>query len=149
MSTTKGMVKNTQREKPSKMGFTLKDIQNSAVGHLNAHLFQEQVEAKKSKFRNTKTEVNGIKFDSKKEAEYYKKLLILLKAGEIGFLELQVPFELNDGGTHSLKYVADFVWTDSHTGERIVCDVKGFRTVEYRKKRRLMLKIHNIKIKEV
>lgn len=148
MYITKGTVKSTQREKLNKMGFTLKDIQNSAVGHLNAHLFQEP-EAKKSKFRNTKTEVNGIKFDSKKEAEYYKKLLILLKAGEIGFLELQVPYELNEGGSHSLKYVADFVWTDSHTGERVVCDVKGFRTVEYRKKRRLMLKIHNIKIKEV
>lgn len=128
--------------------FTIKDIQNSAVGHLNKHLLEEK-EVKKSKYRNTKTEVNGIKFDSKKEADYYKKLLILLKAGKIGFLELQVPFELNKGGSHSLKYVADFVWVDTETGEKVVCDAKGFRTREYIKKRKLMYKIYQIKIKEV
>ena len=128
--------------------FTIKDIQNSAVGHLNKHLLEEK-EVKKSKYRNTKTEVNGIKFASKKEADFYKKLLILLKAGKIGFLELQVPFELNEGGSHSLKYVADFVWIDTETGEKVVCDTKGFRTREYIKKRKLMYKIYQIKIKEV
>ena len=87
-------------------------------------------------------------FDSIKEANRYKELLILLKAGEIGHLELQVPFELNEGGTHSYKYVADFVYLDARTGQKIVEDTKGHRTREYLKKRRLMKKVHGINILE-
>jgi hypothetical protein len=104
---------------------------------------------KKSKFNNNKCIVDDKEFDSEKEANYYKKLKILLKAGKIGFLELQVPYELNPGGTHSLKYIADFVFVDRETGEKHVVDVKGFRTVIYRKKRRLMKKVHGIKIIEI
>jgi hypothetical protein len=103
---------------------------------------------KKSKFGNKKTTVGEISFDSEREAKRYKELLLLLKAGEIGLLELQVPFELNTGGTHSLKYVADFVYVISKTGEKVVEDSKGFKTVVYRKKCKLMKKIYNIKIKE-
>lgn len=103
---------------------------------------------KKGKYGNKKDTVNGITFDSKKEAKRYKELLLLQKAGEIGQLRLQVPYELNPGGTHSLKYLADFVYVDAKTGETIVEDVKGFRTREYKKKRRLMLKVHGITIKE-
>lgn len=103
---------------------------------------------KKSKYRNTKTEVDGIKFDSKKEAEYYKKLKLLRKVGEIGFIERQVAYELNPGGTYSLKYLADFRYTDKK-GVVHVVDVKGFLTPEYRKKKKLMKKVHNIKIKEI
>lgn len=72
----------------------------------------------------------------------------LQKQGLIGLLEMQVPFELNPGGTHSLKYIADFVYYDSLTGERVVEDAKGFRTREYLKKRRLMKKVLGIEIKE-
>jgi hypothetical protein len=93
--------------------------------------------------------VDDIEFDSIKEADYYRKLKILLKAGKIGFLELQKEYELNPGGTHSFKYIADFVFMDSETGEKKVVDVKGFRTAVYRKKKRLMWKVHKIKIIEV
>lgn len=87
-------------------------------------------------------------FHSTKEANRYSTLKILLKAGEIGFLELQVPYELNPGGEFSYKYIADFVYIDARTGDKIVEDCKGFRTAEYKKKRRLMKKVYGIEIKE-
>lgn len=131
------------------MAFTLENIRQSKVGHLNDHLFTEKVEVKKlSKYGNKKTEVDGIKFDSAKEAKRYSELKLLLKAGKIRLLELQKEYELNQGGTHSLKYVADFEYTDSETGERITEDCKGFKTATYKKKNRLMKKIYNIIIFE-
>lgn len=135
--------------------FTLEDLRSSACASRNEHLLAEsgikkrETVKKRSKYGNTRKEVDGIVFDSIKEANRYRELKLLLKAGAIGLLELQVPFELNQGGTHSLKYIADFVYLDALTGQKIVEDAKGHRTREYLKKRRLMLKIHNIKIKEV
>jgi hypothetical protein len=111
-------------------------------------ILSEVKEAKRSKYKNTKTCVDNIQFDSAKEARRYRELKMLLKAGEIGMLELQVPYELNQGGTHSLKYIADFVYVTKE-GVKIVEDVKGFCTKEYLKKRRLMLKVYGIKINEI
>ena len=128
---------------------TLDDIKKSACSHRNQHLFAGAGKmVKKSKFGNKKCVVDDIVFDSEKEAKRYGELKLLLKAGEIGFLERQVPFELNPGGTYSLKYIADFVYIDAKTGEKIVEDVKPmrvskktgklFRTQVYKKKKRLM-----------
>lgn len=130
---------------------TLEDIKRSKVAAINQHLFTDTkpAKAKRSKYNSTKAEFDGEVFDSKKELNRYKELLLLLKAGEIGHLERQVPFELNEGGSHSLKYYADFVYLITSTGEKIVEDAKGYRTREYLKKKRLMKKIHNITIKEV
>lgn len=131
---------------------TLDDVKKSACAPLNQHLFESATQPekkKKSKYGNSKKEVDRIVFDSVKEAKRYKELKLLIKAGAIGQLELQVPFELNNGGTHSLKYIADFVYINAITGEKVVEDAKGYRTKEYRKKKRLMKKVHNIKIKEV
>lgn len=143
-----------------KTGFTIEFIQQQlAAGKIRAYkvnnpkrvMLPEELkkEKKKSKYGNEKHVIDDIEFDSKKEAARYGELKLMLKAGIIGLLELQVPFELNQGGTHSLKYIADFVYTIMATGERVVEDAKGHRTREYIKKRRLMLKVHNIKIKEV
>lgn len=90
---------------------------------------------KKSKFNNELTDVDGKPFDSKKEAKRYKELNLLLKSGAIGMLARQVEYELNVGGSHSLKYVADFVYIDAATGKTVVEDAKGCRTVTYRKKK--------------
>lgn len=46
-------------------------------------------------------------------------------------------------------YVADFVYVDNATGETVVEDVKGVRTKDYIIKRKLMLWVHGIRIKEV
>jgi hypothetical protein len=104
---------------------------------------------KRSKYNNKKTVVNGVEFDSEKEANYYKILLLRRKAGEIGLIELQKEYELNKGGAYSYKYFADFVFVEVATGETKVIDVKGFKTREYIRKRRLMLKVHGITIIEV
>ena len=121
---------------------------------------------KSSKYGADKISVNGISFDSKREARRYSELLVLLKAGEISDLARQVKYVLipaqrepdiigPKGGKkpgklleHELSYVADFVYKDKD-GKEIVEDTKGFRTKEYIIKRKLMLFIHGIKIREV
>src|SRR5687768_16168047 len=130
--------------------FSIDDLKKSKVARINQHLLEEKPKKKKkSKYGNNNKEVDGIRFDSEKEARRYGELKLLLKAGVIAFLKLQVPFELNEGGSHSLKYIADFTYTERDSGLQVVEDVKGMRSREYLKKRRLMLKVHGIKIKEV
>jgi hypothetical protein len=124
------------------MGFTLKDIQNSAVGHLNTHLFEV---AKKRKYNNVKVEIDGHKFDSKKEARRFIELRALQVAGEISELKLQVPFQLS-----VCKYIADFTY--KLNGELVVEDVKSKATRKlptYRIKCKMMENELKIKIKEV
>lgn len=131
-------------------GWNIDQISKSPVAPINKHLIGEPGSGNgRAKYKNTKTNVDGIQFDSAKEADHYKILKMLLKAGKISFLERQVPFELNPGGTHSLKYIADFTYYDRATNKKMVVDVKGFRTREYLKKRRLMKKVHNIIITEI
>lgn len=120
-----------------------------------------------SKYHAKKTEADGIIFDSKKEAARYEVLKILQKTGLISDLRLQVPYvliaeqrgpdEITARGRRkkgklwerACVYVADFVYTDTETGETVVEDVKGRRTKEYIIKRKLMLKEYGIRIKEV
>jgi hypothetical protein len=107
-----------------------------------------------NKYKNIKTNVDGITFDSKKEAGRYIELKMLLKAGEISDLQLQVPYELMptiklEGQTfRGIKYVADFVYKDKD-GKTVVEDAKGMRTDVYKMKKKLMAYIHKIVIKEV
>lgn len=109
---------------------------------------------KRRKYGNTRTERDGIVFDSKKEAGRYAELRMLLAAGEITDLRLQVPYELvpamKCGGEtfRGIRYVADFVYRDS-CGNEVVEDAKGMRTDVYRIKRKLMAYVHHIVIREV
>lgn len=129
--------------------FTAEDIKKSKVAHLNPHIGAAPVkEKKKHKFGATATTVDDITFDSVKEAKRYKELKWQLKVGLIGFLKLQVPFELNPGGAFSFIYIADFTYIEQGSGKLVVNDAKGFKTVEYKKKKRLMKKIHGIEIFE-
>lgn len=107
-----------------------------------------------NKYGSKKTEVDGVTFDSKKEAKRYQELRILEKAGEITDLRRQVKFVLIpsqrlDGrvAERAVEYKADFVYTQD--GQTIVEDTKGFRTKDYIIKRKLMLWVHGIKIKEI
>lgn len=103
-----------------------------------------------SKYHNKKTTVDGITFDSRREADRYCELKLLLMAGLISDLKLQVPFELvpKSSKGRAIKYIADFVYTDNKTGETVIEDVKGIKTAVYKLKKRLMaekgLKIHEI-----
>lgn len=118
-----------------------------------------------SKYGNRKVFRNGKEFDSAKEARRYGELLLLLRAGEITDLQTQVKFVLipaqrepdsqgKRGGVIKGKlierecaYVADFVYKEK--GNTVVEDTKGMRTKEYIIKRKLMLYIHGIRIREV
>ena len=118
-----------------------------------------------NKYRNRKTTKNGIQYDSVKESRRHAELLLLERAGEISELARQVRFVLvpaqyepdiigPKGGTkrgklieREVAYVADFVYKQD--GKLVVEDTKGVRTKDYIIKRKLMLWVHKIRIKEV
>lgn len=108
------------------------------------------------KYGNRKVTVNGITFDSEKERARWNELLLLERAGEIFELRRQVKYELipaqrDENGKlleQSCAYIADFAYM-TKKGELVVEDAKGYKTKEYVIKRKLMLKEHGIRIKEV
>ena len=109
------------------------------------------------KYHNIKTKTSdGIEFDSKAEARRWIELKQLEKVGEIKDLQRQVKYVLIPARKEGKKtierecsYVADFVYIDVKTGNTVVEDTKGVKTREYIIKRKLMLYVHGIKIKEV
>ena len=102
-----------------------------------------------NKYRNKKTIVDNITFDSKKEAMRYKHLKTFERVGLIQDLRLQVPYVLIDKTQYGrvVKYVADFVYIED--GQTVVEDVKGVKTDVYRLKKRLMAERYGIVIREV
>ena len=115
-----------------------------------------------NKFRNKPTTVDGIRFDSKREAKRYQQLKLLERAGEISGLELQPKFtfravsgeEIRYPPTKSgargrvLRYTADFAYIEK--GERIIEDVKGgqaTQTQAFRIRAALMYSCHGIIIR--
>ena len=131
---------------------------------------------RRRKYGNTKIMVDGIQFDSKREAARYQELRLLERAGRISGLQTQVKyvliptqreasFEVYKSGPNKgrrkpgkvleceCSYIADFVYNQD--GETVVEDVKGYRdqaSAGYAKfviKRKLMLERYGIRIKEV
>ena len=124
----------------------------------------------RNKYYNIKTRaLDGTVFDSQKEARRWDELCMLQRAGKITNLQRQVKYELipaqyetyerysqkgdrlKDGTRlieRKVEYVADFVYT-TDTGESIVEDTKGIKTKDYIIKRKLMLAVQGIRIKEV
>ena len=109
------------------------------------------------KYNAKKTAVDGITFDSRKEATRYRELKALERVGKIDRLELQPRFVLMDGfryegkAIRKIEYVADFLYRDLSTCELIVEDVKGVKTDVYKLKKKLFLKRYGneYKFKEV
>lgn len=106
----------------------------------------------RNKFNAKKTTVEGIEFDSAREAKRYTRLRALEDEGKIQHLRLQVPFELLpsfecDGVKYrGMKYVADFVYY--RDGKQVVEDCKGFKTAEYKIKKKLMAYVNHVNIEE-
>lgn len=108
-----------------------------------------------AKYGNRKTIIGNKIFDSKREGDRYRELTLLMRAGEIEDLRTQVKYELipkqygEDGKLieKSVNYYADFVYMEN--GKTVVEDAKGCRTKEYIIKRKLMLQVHGIRIREV
>lgn len=121
------------------------------------------------KYNNTPVTVNGETFDSKKEYKRYCELSLLEKAGKISNIQKQVKFvlipsqreviHLKNGAIkpgrvieREVAYYADFTYIDNATGKLVVEDVKSNITrtnPTYTIKRKLMLYVHNIRLKEV
>ena len=106
-----------------------------------------------SKYHARKVSVDGITFDSKKEARRWSELKLMESAGIITNLQRQVTFQLlpsqkGEGRTERpAKYVADFTYQEN--GQTVVEDTKGMKTKDYILKRKMMLFIHGITVKEV
>lgn len=126
-----------------------------------------------NKYHNKKvTSYDGIQHDSKKEARRWCELKLLQKAGKISELQRQVEFELIPAqyetyerfskkgekladGMRTVErkccYIADFVYTEN--GQRVVEDTKGYKRGSayaiFAIKRKLMLYVHHVRIREV
>lgn len=98
---------------------------------------------KYNKYSNIKTVIDGIKFDSRKEANHYCELKLLLRQGAIKDLvlqprfELQPSFKLNGKTIRKIEYVADFQYMEE--GKIIVEDVKGVKTDIFQMKLKMLL----------
>lgn len=146
-----------------------KAAQQQILNKLNANAApaeSAEKEKKENKYHARKVEAcleDGTPhtFDSTKELDRYRHLVFLQRVGEISDLQLQVKYELipkqrfSDGhAERALSYVADFVYKDA-SGNTVVEDVKGYRdpaSAAYRVfviKRKLMLWVHGIEVKEV
>jgi len=94
-----------------------------------------------TKYSNKKTMIDGITFMSKKEANRYSELKLLLRAKQISNLVLQPSFELQEsfkknGKTiRAINYIADFQYEEN--GKIVVEDVKGVKTQVYLIKKKL------------
>lgn len=124
-----------------------------------------------SKYKNKKVVIDGMTFDSTKEGRFYLFLKEKEKNGDVSNLRRQVPYELipevwEDEIKHlktkdkivkrcvqrATHYLADFVYTDSVTGEDVVIDVKSDytrRLSDYRLKKKMMRAFKGISIIEV
>jgi hypothetical protein len=119
-----------------------------------------------NKYHNRKVRTSdGYIHDSRKEAVRWNELKLMEKAGLIIDLHRQVKFvlipaqyEADSIGKNGrfrqgkclereVAYIADFVYKEN--GELVVEDVKGIRTKEYIIKRKLMLYVNEIRIKEI
>ncbi|UVX34610.1 MAG: protein of unknown function (DUF1064) [Namikivirus tsukuho] len=106
----------------------------------------------RSKYHARRTTVDGVTFDSKREADRYLVLKSMEEDGTIEDLRRQVRYELipafDVDGKHfrPIFYVADFVYVEG--GREVVEDVKGMRTDVYRLKSKLFARRYGKAIKE-
>ena len=129
---------------------------------MNTAQQQQQNYNKYNKYKNNRTEIDGIVFDSQKEAKYYLKLLILQKAGEVTDIECHPKYILQSAywkcckevsvniaskhicpycdkrmpKTSAVTYSADFKVTYSD-GHIEIVDVKGVQTQSFKDKRKM------------
>lgn len=95
-----------------------------------------------TKYHSRKTEINGIKFDSRLEADRYLQLAELKNAGKIRDLKLQPEFQIFQGWTDpetgerikSRFYRGDFQYFEQKSGQAVVEDTKGVETADFRLK---------------
>lgn len=109
-----------------------------------------------NKYRNKKTTINRITFDSRLEGKRYKELKLLERANLIEGLTLQPSFELqpsfkkNGKTIRAITYKADFSYIDKEKNCLIVEDTKGMKTRDYLIKKKLFeYKFPDLTIREI
>lgn len=105
--------------------------------------------AKRPKYGNRRTFVDGVLFDSQAEARRWLLLKALQKSGHIKKLERQVKYLLAVNGVKIADYICDFRYVDVKRQCEVTEDVKGVRTPTYRMKRKLVKALYGIDIVEV
>ncbi len=125
------------------MRLTEEEYANLTLKRNNPDLVEAPPTPRPSKYHNIIEECDGIRFQSKKEAKYYRELKARVFAGEVKYFLRQAPLHLHGG----VKYVCDFVefWAD---GSVHYVDVKGHKTEMYRVKKRLVEAAYPITIIE-
>lgn len=107
----------------------------------------------RSKFGNHRIETKDGIFDSQLEYNRWQQLKLLERAKHIKDLDRQVKFVLVEKSKYGgeIRYMADFVYFDCKTGEKVVEDTKSdaTKTPLYRLKKRLVAEIYGIVIKEI
>lgn len=136
------------------MGWTMEDLDR--LGPDAQRQVMAQLGTKENKYHNCPTVVQGIRFDSRKEARRYQELMALLRAGQIRELKLQPQFTLQEAYTtpegkrvRAIRYVADFSY--ERDGTLVVEDVKSraTKTRVYGIKAKLLRERHGLEITEV
>jgi hypothetical protein len=90
-----------------------------------------------SKYRNTRTEVDGVSFMSKREAKYYSDFKLMERAGEIRQLELQPKYPIVVNGVKVCTVILDFQFREKDGRLRVI-DVKGMDNPLSKLKRKLV-----------
>lgn len=101
---------------------------------------------KKSKFGNRKKMLDGLTFDSTREARRYQDLALMQKAGQIIDLRRQVPYPIRINGIHVCDWLADFVYRQQN--RIIVEDCKGHKTDIYKLKKKMVEAEYGFRILE-
>lgn len=101
-----------------------------------------------NKYRNVKTVIDNITFDSKKEAARYCELKLLEKANLIRNLTLQTKHPILINGVKVCTYISDFDYYDREKLKWITEDVKGVKTASYNIKKKLMEAVYGINVLE-
>lgn len=143
------------------MGVRITDLPDNVKKLVLKQMQEEYVAEQKSKYKNQKTELNGISFASKKEAKRFDELLIMKSQCLIRNLKLQPNFTLQESyitpdgkRVRAIRYVADFSYdklTGDNQWEFVVEDVKSraTRTPMYNAKKKMMLHKYGITVQEV
>ena len=136
------------------MGIDPKELQN--LSPQTRERILQQIGKKPNKYRNQPVKTGKLRFDSQKEAERFRVLEALQKAGKIRQLKLQHTFTLQDAYTtpegewvRAIEYRADFTYV--RDGQLVVEDVKSpaTKTQVYQMKRKMLLARYGLTIAEV
>jgi hypothetical protein len=105
-----------------------------------------------SKYGARKTTIDGIKFDSKMESDYYLYLKQMKEEGQIKDFSLQPKFLLQDKfEKHGKKFRAIYYISDFHViynnGSEVIIDIKGKQTADFKIKKKLYTKLYPLELK--